>query len=250
MSPRKEIYFFNRYYGRGVGWYSRFFPDPAEADAYRVIGEISPYYLYRPGVPRRIAELGSVQKLLLILRNPVDRAYSDYWFQVRIRNYRHGFEQFLTDDPEALELGFYSRFIPAFLRCFDRTELLVLVFEAAISDIPATRRRLADFLGLDPDRFPPNAGERRVNERFVPRWPGLYARLIRLGAYLQRHDVDWAVRIARRMGLVHAVGRGTRSNVRSPNMNEETRQRLLATYASEVDDLEQLLQQDLSVWRA
>src|SRR4051812_32958483 len=72
---RKELSFFNLYYDRGTRWYQKFFPSEAEADRYRALGEITPYYFYGPECPERIARLG-VGKLLLILRHPVERAWS------------------------------------------------------------------------------------------------------------------------------------------------------------------------------
>lgn len=248
MSSRREISYFHRHYHRGPEWYRRFFPRPDQAKAYRVIGEISPRYLYTADNARKMAEFGSVERLLLILRNPVDRAYSDYWFRVRIKNYRGTFEQFLEDRPEAFEFGFYDRYLPAFFEYFDRSQILILLFERAIADISATRQRLASFLGIDVARFTGGAGERRVNERFVARWPSLYTRLVALGAYLRRHDVDWPIHMVRRLGLIGAVGNRTGAKVRA-TMTPQTRQRLLSLYEPGIDALQKLLQTDLSLWR-
>lgn len=249
MPSRREVSYFNRHYDRGLEWYQRFFPGAQTAKAYAVIGEITPRYLYSSANARRIAELGSVRRLLLILRNPVDRAYSDYWFRVRIKNYQGSFKQFLEDRPEALELGFYSRHLPAYLEYFDRSELLVLLFERAIQDIPAVRRQLANFLGIEVTRFPAGAGQTPVNERFIPRLPWLYTHLVAFGAYLRRRDADWAIHAARRVGLIRAAGSATGTRIKA-TIDPHIRQRLVALYRSEIDNLENLLHMDLTPWRA
>ena len=82
----------------------------------RAIGEISPQYLYREGCPARIAAAIPEAKLLVILRHPVDRAYSHYGFVVQRRNFQGSFEEFLALRPTMLDKGFYSRYLDRYPR--------------------------------------------------------------------------------------------------------------------------------------
>lgn len=77
--PRaKEIHFFDLKFERGLDWYrSRF---PARRDA--ITGEASPYYVFHPLAPRRVSELLPGVRLILLLRDPVDRAVSHYHHSV------------------------------------------------------------------------------------------------------------------------------------------------------------------------
>ena len=68
-----EVHFFDRNYERGLDWYSSQFEDAV------VVGESSPEYMFRPEVPPRVAADLPGVKLVAILRDPVDRAYSHYW---------------------------------------------------------------------------------------------------------------------------------------------------------------------------
>ena len=77
-TQRKELHFFDRHYRRGTGWYEACFPTAEEAAAYDQIGEITPMYIYDPEVPARIEQLLPDCRFLIILRNPADRAYSQY----------------------------------------------------------------------------------------------------------------------------------------------------------------------------
>lgn len=87
----KEVHFFDENFGRGLNWYRHFFPSLAQkfADVTTekkprlLTGEASPYYIFHPLAARRIAAILPRVKLVALLRNPVDRAYSHYQHEVR-----------------------------------------------------------------------------------------------------------------------------------------------------------------------
>ena len=70
----KEIHFFDLNYSNGLDWYTSHFP-PASLSHRMVTGEASPYYLFHPHVPERVRLHCPDVKLVVMLRNPVDRAY-------------------------------------------------------------------------------------------------------------------------------------------------------------------------------
>ncbi len=79
-ASKKEVHYFDSpAFRRGEGWYRSNFPAPSSTNGHKIItGEASPYYLYHPLVPKRAAHLLPNARLIALLRNPVDRAYSDY----------------------------------------------------------------------------------------------------------------------------------------------------------------------------
>src|SRR5215212_6336788 len=82
----KELHFFdrNKVFDRGEDWYRRCFPESARVGGQRTVtGESSPSYLFSAQVPARMAEVIPDAKLVALLRNPIDRAYSHYQMQVR-----------------------------------------------------------------------------------------------------------------------------------------------------------------------
>lgn len=78
----KEVHFFDWNFSQGMSWYRKRFP---QREPHCLLGEASPYYLLHPQCPRRVASLLPHVKLIVLLRNPVDRAYSQYWHEVRRR---------------------------------------------------------------------------------------------------------------------------------------------------------------------
>ena len=75
----KEVHFFDNNYDKGIKWYQEQFPDISENMA--KTGEASPYYIFHPHVPGRVFACCSAIKLIVMLRNPVDRAYSHFMMQ-------------------------------------------------------------------------------------------------------------------------------------------------------------------------
>ena len=136
---RKEVRFFDRHYERGLGWYESFFCPPEERDRYSAVGEISPQYYLDPDCAKRIAAALPDVRLVVMMRHPVTRAYSNYGFCVQRANYRGSFERFLIDQPNALDKGFYGRHLRRYLRHFERDQILALVLEQSLADIGATQ---------------------------------------------------------------------------------------------------------------
>jgi len=96
-SLTKEVHFFDANFGRGVDWYSGMFPRSSPRS--KVIrGEASPAYIFHPDGVRRIAETLPDVRLIVVLRDPVQRALSHYKHERRL-----GFETAATFE-EALEL--------------------------------------------------------------------------------------------------------------------------------------------------
>jgi len=240
---RKEVRFFDRNHDRGVGWYESFFPPAGDAGRFAAIGEISPQYFYCEECPDRIATSLPAAKLLVMLRHPVDRAYSHYGFVVQRRNFRGSFEEFLSARPTMLEKGFYSRYLDRYLRRFERERILTLVFERAVRDDDVARRALSAFLDLPVERFPGSVG--RVNASTVPRFGSLSNVAVMTGRRLRRTRLDPVVDLGARLGVRRALTRGTPL----PRLDEDLRTRLSEPYRAEFDELERRFDIDVTCWR-
>jgi len=244
---RKEIFYFDLYYERGLEWYEGFFPQKAEARRYQAMGEITATYIYRPYAPERIVLVPSITKLILMVRNPVDRAYSHYGLLVKNGEYAGSFEVFLTDQPWVIQQGFYSRYLENFYQYFKKDQILVLVYELATTKVPETKQTLARFLGVATERFPLNAGTKRVNRSFIPRVPIVYALTRKVAWHYLRHkwNLDGVVNWGKRLGIEHLFG----DSGSFPPIRKETRQYLCALYDDEIENLETLLDVSLDCWR-
>ncbi len=243
-TKRKEIRFFDRHYERGLAWYESFFCPPEEADRYDAIGEISPQYFYCEECPSRIAAALPDVKLLVMLRHPVDRAYSNYGFVVQRRNYRDSFERFLATRPNAVEMGFYSRHLARYLDAFGADRVHALVFEQTVADGEGVRRTLGGFLAVHPEGFPGSVG--KVNASTVPKHGGLANLAVKTGRTLRRNHLETVVDIGARLGGRRLIGKGKAL----PKLDPEQKRELSRLYEGDFDELERLMGLDLSVWRS
>lgn len=243
---RKEIRFFDRHFHRGLAWYEEFFCPDAERERYRAIGEISPQYLYCDTCPERISTALPGVRLIAMLRHPVERAYSQYGFVVQRRNYKGSFEEFVHSRTSAVEMGFYHRYLSAYLRCFETERMLLLTANTAFSDYEGTCRRLADFLEIAPDGFPPRGAGRKVNASSVPRAGSLARVAVTAGRRLRRSGLEPLVDLGRRSGLQRALFKGGAL----PPLDPRVKRELTLLYEPEFEALEQRFDLDLSGWRA
>lgn len=180
----KEIHYFDFKYEKGLGWYRRHFPTKLRKLKCRLVGqrivsgEASPYYMFHPHACRRIAAVIPEVKLIVLLRNPVDRAYSHYHNEVRHGRETLTFEEALDAEPDRLrgELekmmaderyfsvhhghhaylarGIYVEQLKACRAHFPEEQFLILDSEVLFSDPQSVVDRVCDFVGLGRHRIP------------------------------------------------------------------------------------------------
>ena len=152
---RKEVHFFDRNFDKGLDWYRAQFPVRDEF----VTGEASPSYLFSPEVPARVEATLPEVKLIAILRNPIDRAYSAYQRWVRQGRETRSFAEAMdgTQPPFAAR-GHYAEQLEIWLKRFPRERLLVLSAEAFFKEPVPSLNHACRFLGIPPyDRLSPDA---------------------------------------------------------------------------------------------
>jgi hypothetical protein len=105
---QKEMNYFDAHYQCGMGWYRSHFPlqnDPIlgmSAGETTITGESCANYMFHPLAPQRAAETVSEAKIIFLLRNPVDRAFSHYQLKLRRRQEMLTFEEAIAAEPERL----------------------------------------------------------------------------------------------------------------------------------------------------
>ncbi len=100
---RKEIKYFDCNYFKGKAWYRSHFPLKKKfTDGSKLTGEATPYYIFHPEAPRRIASALPQAKIIILLRNPIDRAYSHYQHMARVGREPLSFEDAISAEPKRL----------------------------------------------------------------------------------------------------------------------------------------------------
>jgi hypothetical protein len=243
---RKEVHYFDRYYARGTGWYEGFFPGRDEALKYKAIGEITPYYLYHSEAALRISETIPGCRILVSLRNPAERAYSQYALAVEGRAEKRSFADYIKEEPEPFERGLYALQLKRYLKYFPADQILVLIFEETNRDPHKALGRISRFLGCTDTFFDTVDLSKKMNESKRTRHAFLYAKARRVGSLLRSIDCDRVVNYAKRIGLPGLFGK-----VDTPAGEKDfaTLERLMARYREDIEELEQILGKDLSFWK-
>jgi hypothetical protein len=128
-------------------WYSAFFAD-AKAD--QLLGEDSTCYLASEVAPERISKVGKEIKIIIMLRDPTDRAYSQYWHLVRTGRATVSFEETIQIEPASVLIrSLYEKQVRNYLRFIPRERMYFVIFEEFIRNIAVTTRKVCDFLGVD-----------------------------------------------------------------------------------------------------
>lgn len=169
----KEVHFFDRHWVEGLDWYRSHFPLRAALGG-RITGESSPSYMFHPLAPQRLQQVVPGAKLILLMRDPVKRAYSHYQMKQR----RVGLEDkpFLEAlqceeqrlageldktlaDPAYQSLprrhwsylarGRYLEQVQAMQAHFPAEQLLILRSEDLFKDAASVLARVGAFLGVD-----------------------------------------------------------------------------------------------------
>jgi Sulfotransferase domain len=197
LTGAKDLYFFNRYYDRGLNWYQAQFRDArSEHD---IIGEVCPDYLACPEAPDRIyACLGPDVRLMVTLREPVARAFSGYLYLRKHGLAAGSFQETALTWTELLDEGRYATHLRRYLRAFDRKRLYVALFDDLEADPQAFLDGITDWLGVS--RYPVGSA------LLKPQLPASEARWLPL-AMLAKHGANWA----RRHDGAALIGRVKRS---------------------------------------
>jgi len=178
----KKTYFFDRYYYRGPGWYQAHFPTGRQREDVRrrtgspaVTGEAAVNYMFNPLVPSRVKETLPGVRLIVVLRNPVDRIWSHYHERVNAGTEHLSFQDALEAEEERLAgevermqedphyyserfdfcsykaRGRYLEHLAAWLDIFPPGQLHIIRSEDMYADPETTVLGVQRFLGL-PER--------------------------------------------------------------------------------------------------
>ena len=213
---RKEVHFFDLNFARGERWYRAHF---GRCDQPGLNLDSSPYYLFHPAVPQRLPGLLPHAKLIVLLRDPVRRAYSHYWHERDKGREPLSFADAIAAEPERLgnaqerladatlersrehqhfsylARGRYAEQLDRWFAVAPRERFLVLRFEDLARDPLGTLNATLDFLGLS------RAGSVSLEARNTRRYPPMpEAAAAQLREYFEPHNRRLDVLLGRSMG--------------------------------------------------
>jgi hypothetical protein len=218
-------------------------------------GEISPeYLLLAERAAPRIAHYLPQVKLFAVLRNPADRAYSNFLQAVRMgREPRNDFSDALSEEESRIRKGWsplfwyrrngeYARQLREFYARFPRDHIRIYLFEDLLGDAAGMMADLFRFLEVDPGHRPDVS--MRFHPSGVPRGRALFRAALEV-----RRCIRWmdGVVPAKFRNPLHAAVRDGLLRP-APPMPSEAREALMESYREEIDRLQGLIRRDLRAW--
>lgn len=262
MSDKKEVHYFDidENFQKGLSWYNSFFVG-GESEILR--GECTPDYMLYGYVPERIFEtFGKEIKLIFLLRNPVERAFSQFNFhKMKGVEFREDFIQAIGEEKLNLtnneyihwyepayyiERGLYYNQIKRFLDLFPKENLLFLTYDELFkTEHEKTMSQVCSFLGLEPVKLENKA---KSNQSYVPK-KGMKGRILN---GLRKNK--WILNTVKKLipKKIYFYFRSvfvSKLQKRPDKISREEQDRLLHKYYLEdIKRLEKAISKDLSFW--
>ena len=226
----------------------------AEAGHCHAIGEKSPLYMYNLETAERIKSTLPNVKLIAILRNPVDRAYSHFRYRVQrfrepVLDFEHvvKLEPLTTDDiwvdyRDYLRRGFYYRQLKPYFERFDRSQIKVILFDDYRTDLDASLKEIFQFLDVN-DSFVPNTSVKK-NVSGFPRSKLLHRLLhIFLYTFPPMRKLRWRKTVLR--SIIDNISYYYYADV---SLSEDKRKQVIDFFGEDILQLQDLINVDLGIW--
>jgi Sulfotransferase domain len=243
--PTKETHFFDLHFERGLSWYLDHFPAAIPG---RLRGEIAPTYFASAVARERIAQVLPHAKLVFIFRHPVARLVSLYRVKRAYGMFEWSLEQAIERDPELLESSRYATHLTQWLSAFPSQQISINLYDDLSNDPQAFIDGIVDFLGVERFRL----SSRQMQQVFStgqltePRNYRATRMATTLADWCKARKLDSVVAGVRNSSLMRFfVGSGAPfAEIPAPVMR-----RIADHVRPEIDDLEALLDRDLSGWK-
>lgn len=218
------------------------------------IGEASPWYLYSPEAPLRIRRHIPESQLIVILRNPVDRAFSAFsQFARDGREPLRDFTRALQAEEERIKnnwkwiwhyrtMGFYYGQLKRYYETFDREQIRVYLYEDLKTDMVGVLHDVFGYLGVD-DTFTPDTS-RKLNVSGTPKSRLLFTLMEKPNPVRSFLRPFLPIKARRRISTALQDA----NIVRSEPLRQETRRELIEVYRQDMLKLQDLIERDLSGW--
>ena len=243
----KELHFFSydENFVKGNDWYQQFFEG---ADAKHAVGEFSPSYLASEKAAERIYAYEPKMRLVFLLRNPIERAYSHYCMAAATGRLSADVNKMLTIDTSYVRWGCYWTQVQRFLKFFDRRQLGIFFFEDLKNTPSAFFADVSRFVGVEAIALPDHLNRRINVTKPLPRSPLLARSIDHVMGYVRMNTyAEGALTFARNIGFLDKIVRLNHRDL-VPPIADSKFDELASFYEMEVVQLGHFVGKDLSGW--
>lgn len=240
-------------------WYASQFEDASKD---QLLGEDSTIYINSEKAAQRIALQEKKVKLVVMLRNPTSRSYSQYWHMLWSGRATYDFEKTIRYAPHSvLDRSLYKDYLERFLRHVPRKHVMIVILEEFLKDTRADLEKVCRHIGVDEKLLPEGAENIHVNQALAPRWPALQLWMNRIFREQGNiHYTDFLPESADSQGrkrnrkpfnLPHRIHRKINplQKKKPPKIHPETKRFLDEYFKSRLEGINELVGKDvMSIW--
>ncbi len=231
---------------KDLQWYSRHF---AHGSTRQINGEFSTGYMYDPNVAQRLFDHNPEIKILVCLRHPAARAYSQYiMFRYYFEKETLPFDDAVQLRKEFIEKSKYYTLLAPYLKIFPKNQLKIILLEDIKENPLKIYREICDFLKID-SNFEPRTltgksnSAKAVKAPFVSKLMGYFTKIM-VGLRL-----SFVVEQLKKAGFKDWVMKRNSKSIEYPPMSSFARNYIIKATIKDTEELEILLNRDLSVWK-
>ena len=259
----KELHFFTKQYDKGINYYYSIFRQHPKD---KIKGEYTPGYMASPQTASLIYKHLPNVKIIACLRNPAERAYSQYRYNIQERGrYRiyKSFEDTIKKDDVIVERGFYYKQLKPYFELFPRENILIVFYEDLKKNPAEFIQGIYKFLGLKNTSFIPSLVNRKksITGAYIIKikFPLLNLLVFWLNSMIYKESslrklinkfkLEKLYIKFQRINRKEITGKNIKT-LSIPPLKQSTRDYLLKNlYKDDIQNLEKLLNKDLSFWK-
>ncbi|TFG24461.1 MAG: hypothetical protein EU529_04170 [Promethearchaeota archaeon] len=264
LSSKKETHFFDILgnYKKGLRYYYKFF---SHCSKNKIKGEITPSYIYSYYTPFLIKKNFPNVKILVCLRDPIERAYSHYKYNIEMKGkfsiYKN-LKETIKYDKEIIDRGLYYQQLKNYYNLFPKEQILVMFYKDLKKNPKEFIKKIYKFLEVDDPNYIPRIINKRIRKtgNKVVRLKVPFLSLIINKSYSVLNKITLLktfIENSRIMSYLLEISDLNREitftkNLKDPflfPLNNEIRKHLNQFYEDDIQKLEKLLDKDLSFWK-
>lgn len=252
IPPVKETYYFSRFVDRSVEWYQSLFGQvPPDVK----VGEFTTDYFMFPGMVPQAKAINPHVKFIIVLRDPVERAFSHYLYRKRNGLEKGSLREAIQSRSFIIEMGFYAKYLRQFLAAAEQDAVYICLYEDLRDDPVTVMQSMYKFLDVDP-AFMPSTRRQYVNsiEQNSFRSPfvqSLFIKSIQLRHYRAFRWLDISSRSTVRPTFLSRLRDFNRKIILVPkeHLGDQERVLLQDIYREDIAELKTLLGRSLKKWQ-